>query len=253
MSAEAAYASWAPAGRTWSLWVKPVLFAHLSSDLPEGEVALVPSLELGAAVARLPAPDRCLGLVLDLPGEAGVRAGLLLAERGYHPVPLYNAAPGAPALERVPVRSTLEALVAVTPALRLGALPERAPPAFLLDARRSGVAGRPDEGLFDNRSVCFPTDFPSAATLQRAGIQGMVLVQPEGTAPARDLSYTLELWQRAGLPISAISLQGEMTLTPIRVQRPSWYSWVWYRALTLMGLRRSELGGFGGYIEAALG
>jgi len=47
----------------------------------------------------------------------------------------------------------------------------------------------PDE--FDNRSVCFTTDFPSANFLSAQRVGGVVLVQQTGTRPQLDLAHVL--------------------------------------------------------------
>src|SRR5262249_4051165 len=81
---------------------------------------------------------------------------------------------------------------------RLAHVPDAAPPAFLLDARRGGVEPR-TRGVFDNRSFCTSSDFPSAETLLRADIRRVLLLQDWTTIPATDLAPTLRDWQKAGL------------------------------------------------------
>jgi len=210
----------------------------------------------------VPAIETRSALVLDLPGAEGVLRGLELAARGYRPVPLYNAVPlpgGEPPLD--PLTSRPVAAVQVLPilhALKTGAtilgqidLPPDAPPVFLLDAHRRG-AGRkmlPDE--FDNRSVCFTTDFPSANFLAAQHIARVVLVQPSGQQPQLDLAHVLRRWQQSGIAIQLKRLDVPGPSVPCEVARPSWFGAMFQRALSMVGLHYGEAGGFGGWVTSS--
>src|SRR6185503_10656841 len=164
MTKEEIFDIWAPPGARWSPWVKPVLFA--SMDRPPGAFSPAPpEWEIDWA----PRPEEKVALVIDLRGADSVCAGLTLANRGYRPIPLFNAMPspgsfgilgGVPALIDVAPISTALWLGAEQLA-QLDLLPE-APPAFLLDANRRGEGLLAAPGHFDNRSISFVTDFPSA-------------------------------------------------------------------------------------------
>jgi hypothetical protein len=52
--------------------------------------------------------------------------------------------------------------------------------------------------------MAFKTDFPSEATLQRAGIADVVVIQCGRNAPASDVSATLADWQSAGISIRSL-------------------------------------------------
>ena len=207
----------------------------------------------------VPAIETRSALVLDLPGAEGVRLGLDLAARGYRPVPLYNAVPvssGEPLLDLMTGRPV--AAVQVLPivhALKEGAtslglidLPADAPPVFLLDAHRR-AAGRkmlPDE--FDNRSVCFTTDFPSANFLFAQRIGCVVLVQRTGEQPQLDLAHVLRRWQQSGITVQLKRLDAPGPPVPCEIQRPSWFGTMFQRALSMVGLHYGEAGGFGGWV-----
>src|ERR1700744_491178 len=89
MNKDQIFTAWAPDASLWSQWAKPVLFAHVydvpmaqeSSEAPPTNVNWCPPIEEKVV------------LVVDLPGADGVWMGMSLAERGYRPVPLYNAIP----------------------------------------------------------------------------------------------------------------------------------------------------------------
>jgi hypothetical protein len=251
---------WAPERARWSKWAKPVLFAHLDAVKPAPaapvehatvepatieSTAVEPTTVEPATVEPAPPPpprltgvppaDGATAVVVDLPGASGVSAGLLLAEAGYRPVPLYNAVPSpragatisrgpvvvdtAEALDalrsgdEIPRASVVVDLTEVLDALRSGAtrlatlrVADEAPPAFLLDARRR-IGDLPvlRPGDFDNRSVSLPTDFPSANLLLASGIRRVVVVQPDEGQPQADLAHTLRRWQDAGIEVLVLA------------------------------------------------
>ncbi len=254
MNREEIFSTWAPEASPWSRWAKPVLFAYLDSALSQILVT-----ETAGDVSWSPPPNEKVALVLDLPGAEGVLAGVALAARGYRPVPLYNAVPlpfGGPLLD--PLTNRAVAAVNVLPiisALRKGAeqlvqlnVPFDAPPAFLLDANRRGDGRKMDPVEFDNRSISFTTDFPSANFLASHGIQRMMLVQKHGFEPQSDLAHSLRRWQDGGLKLERLRLDPPSRPESFEVPRPSWYGAMFQRALSSIGLRRSGTGGFGEWV-----
>ncbi|HET7545899.1 MAG TPA: hypothetical protein VFK05_38790 [Polyangiaceae bacterium] len=262
LSREQTFDLWAPASSPWSPWVKPVLFAYLPEPAPT-QLSAAPTIPLNVA-AWAPAADGSCSVLIDLPGVLSVRLAEALVLQGYRPVPLFNAVPfplrGADSgamLPLVDVDSIADALQAASARLaeHLRALPPEAPPAFLLDANRR--SGRPPEpGAFDNRSLSLPTDFPSAAFLQSRGIARALLALDSAHAlasdgqPEADLAHTLLRWQEAGIRIESCAIDSDLELhSPphrITVERPRWYRAIWHNALSVLGLRRNPLGGFGG-------
>src|SRR5512142_3142796 len=95
MRKEECFAIWAPAGVVWAQWAKPVSFVDLDPLLLTHEADpgdwKVPGLE------RVPT-ERNLAVVIDLPSEDAVRAGVMLARLGYRPVPLFNGTDGQHAI-----------------------------------------------------------------------------------------------------------------------------------------------------------
>jgi len=239
MTREELYSVWAPQGSTWTPWAKAVLFAQMTGD------------DLVATVTGdfdLPAIkfSQSMAIVLDLPGAMGVDVAVELAQLGYRPVPLYNAIPGL--WEIVDVSSVARAIRTRTEELAAIQLPFNAPPAFLLDVNRRGGDVKGTPGKFDNRSICFPTDFPSAAFMCAQGITSALLLTLSDHEPEADLSHTLVRWQEAGLPILAASLAEGGKPRPITVTRPSRFRGLWYGWLAALGFRRSPLGGYGGLV-----
>jgi hypothetical protein len=253
MNKEEIFSIWAPENSIWSRWAKPVLFAHLDSALSHIQVTSAPS-----DVGWSPPPHERVAIVLDLPSAEGVLTGLALAGRGYRPVPLYNALP-LPFGETLLSPATISRVAAVDvlpiiSALRMGAkllaqlsLPSDAPPALLLDANRRGVR-KMIPGEFDNRSVSFTTDFPSANFLASQAIQGVLLVQRQVLEPQPDLAHTLRRWQDGGLTLERARLDPLSPREPFEVSRPAWYGAMFQRVLSAIGFRRSSAGGFGAWV-----
>jgi hypothetical protein len=259
MNKEELFSVWAPDASVWSPWVKPVLFAHIEPAPPIAPDAL-PEPEVSWA----PAASERYALVLDLPGVDGVFIAMAMAEIGYRPVPLFNALP-SPAGTRILDPATGRAIAAVnvlpilsalrdkTSALADMKLPADAPPVFILDANRRGdrPVMYPDE--FDNRAVCFTTDFPSANFLGAHGIHRALLVQQIALVPQPDLAHVLRRWQEAGVRLERKQLASAQPLEAFEVARPSWFGSMFQRALIMAGLRRGATGGFGAWVPEASG
>jgi hypothetical protein len=250
MSNEHVFEIWAPPGGLWSDWVKPVLFSYMPGDDPE------PGHTPQAWDTKW-APDarESIALVFDLPGVEGVAAAIAVAAIGYRPVPLYNAIPtpisvtlpdGSDSIRSAAVdaKAIMGELYRSSRALAGTVLPPDAPPAFLLDANRRG-AFVPAPRDFDNRSVCFTTDFPSADFLKAQGIRGAVLVQASGDQPQADLAHTLRCWQKGGIELQRKRLDVAGPPAPLKVTPISVARRIWEKAMEALGLRQSPAEGFG--------
>lgn len=247
------FATWAPPESIWSDWAKPILFAHApefepTNSVPPADVDLI-----------APRSDGHTALILDLPGAAGVTLAPAILRLGYRPVPLYNGAPSevlratdpATLSEVVNVRPILRALIAFAPQVRELSqhLPSDAPPAFLLHRDRRTAHAAPKPGLFDNRSVSLPTDFPSASLLLSRGISSVLLIQSAGEPPQADLAHTLLRYQSAGIRLLELSPDQQAGAPrPLHVDTPRWYRSIFQRMLAAFGLIRHSLGGFGGVL-----
>jgi hypothetical protein len=247
------FSLWAPDASIWSRWAKPVLF----SSIPP---LLTPAPNDPADTGWCPPSDDKTALVLDLPGAEGVFLGVALAALGYRPVPLYNALPLPPGessafslgvrkpIAAVDVLPILDALIAGSDQLVRLTLPPNAPPVFLLDANRGGIGRTMKENEFDNRSISFTTDFPSANFLASRGIERVILVQKHVIEPQNDLAHSFCRWQEGGLKLGRVTLAPRSGPEPFEVRRPSWYGLMFQRALDSLGLRRSGVGGFGAWV-----
>ena len=245
MNQEEIYSVWASETSIWSRWVAPVLFAQAdwSSINPE------PS----ASPQRFPWLEKLAGdtaLIVDLPGAGSVEFGFSAAASGFRPIPLYNSSPApssssSASIDMHPIEDAISRLTAPLHAL---ALPEQAPPAFLLDSVRLVGTTQAMLGFFDNRWMVVPQDFPSANFLIEHGIQRVLLIQKERFNPQEDLAHCLLRWQDAGIKVLSKGINDDLPPQEITVKRPSRYRSLWYRALAQLGFRRNSVGGFGSYI-----
>lgn len=253
MNKEEVFKIWAPEESLWSQWTKPVLFAHL--DTPSWDASETADADVACDAHWAPPAAEKTALVLDLPGADGVLAGLALAARGYWPVPLYNAVPlPSPASYTNQMVAAVNVLPIIR-ALRNGAeqlaaihIPSDAPPAFLLDANRQGDGRKMQPDAFDNRSICFTTDFPSGIYLAGHGIQHVLFVQKQRALIPADLAHLLRRWQDAGFRLERLRLDSPHNREPFEVSRPSWYGMMFQRALSALGLYRAKGGGFGDWV-----
>lgn len=291
--ARSVFHAWAPPGAAWSPWVKPVTFASLDSAAAPapGTAAATVRARPPVDVSWAPPAAGDTAVVVDLPGEAGVWAGLALAGLGYRPIPLYNAVPGpdarppaaflvppeplpglpaaspaavlayarpsldeVTALSLVDVGPTRAALVAAADALPALGLPATAPPAFLLDAHRGRSGTHAIAGRFDNRSVCLSGDFPTPALLVARGVRRVLVVRDGRAALAFDLSRTLLAWQEAGIALSEKRLDFPGIPVPLMVRRPGPLRRAAHQFWVALFLRpRPGDGAFGGYIPSGSG
>lgn len=235
---ERCFELWAPEASPWSAWAKPVLFSEMDRvALRPASAGIAPEL-----VDQLPAFDAATALVVDLNGRDAVGAGLALALKGWRPVPLFNATTAPKAL--VDVVPIMEVLLGGAEALQEMTVRDDAPPAFLLDARR--MNGSPAPGDYDNRSITLPQDFPSATFLRSRGIRTALLIQLGANRAKDDLDHVLLRWQQGGIALRSKDLKG-MTYD-LEVSPPSMFRKGWYRLIVLLGLRRSNVGGFGAMV-----
>lgn len=245
MNNEEAYLAWAPPRVRWSDWAKPVAFAQATPPVAsEAE----PSPLHGWQTIRLdwlPAPSDT-AIVADLPGPSAVTFGLALADQGYRPIPLFNACTGPS--EIVNMQQIIRALFAAAGELAGMNIPERAPPAFLIDSERLQGGSAVQPGRFDNRWMVFPQDFPSANVLLGERIQQVLVVRNGPISVPDDLAHVLVRWQEGGIELLGQDAQSAGPPQPLQVSRPKGFKTIWYRLLAMAGLRRNSAGGFGSVI-----
>jgi hypothetical protein len=250
LSARDIYSIWAPSTSVWSQWAKPVLFAQLNP-------AAVRPLNLNKVIASLGMSwlsnydTQYTGIVVNLPAVQSVAMGIALAQSGYQPVPLFNAANGPGAV--IPLDEIQSAVVTGAATLQSITTREQAPPAFLIDSDRIKGAIPPSPGAFDNRWVLFPQDFPSGTFLSSRNIDQMIVVQAAPMPLQDDLKAILYRWKKANVEILGKTLNATGEL-PGKLNLGfrglggfvTW--WIVSLALMRIGSRRNNVGGFGSMI-----
>jgi hypothetical protein len=229
------YRQWTPANDPWSAWVKPVLFGCMDEDVEPRSMAAAPSwlhddifepvASAQSANLRAHAPYRHrlevrdTVLVVDLPGEIAVRVGVAVIGYGFRPVPLFNVVYWEAAI--IDMRPTMRALV--DGAAQIAAVRASSPPAFLLHADRMSGRHLIRPGVFDNRSVCSESDFPSADALWNFGIRRALLMEQSSDRPSFDLEPTLFDWQNRGIVLWRKLAGSPSPATPyVLKHRPVW-------------------------------
>lgn len=243
---------WAPEGGRWSLWAKPVLFHDIGprnvpdvQPSPEGSAYRTAAEgPLAPAFAAIPAESSEALVVIDLPGAESVAHALLAAAAGYRPVPLFAGCYRATAT--IHQHGLREALIEATPHLKARRLPLDAPPAFLLDSQRLGVAA-PPPGVFDNRWCVFPQDFPSASKLLHHGLRRALVIRRSKKIDS-DLATVLARWRDAGLTVALDHPDTGETVPLDDLKAPAESESPWHRSTLLSGLRPSPTGGFGAVV-----
>ncbi|MCU0857691.1 MAG: hypothetical protein MUC65_04730 [Pontiellaceae bacterium] len=245
MNNEDIFLTWAPNVSPWSAWAKPVLFASMRgiTSVPKNQPDMSPESPSDAVWQVSFANDTAL--ILDLPGETSVRAGLAMAEKGWRPVPLFNGC-HASYLSRmiVDTRPLIQSLIYGLPVLQQTKLSADAPPAFLLDQRRLSGSSLISPGDYDNRWCIVPQDMPSARYLKQAGIRRVILF---ADTVMDDLAHILRRYEEGGLLLSIIR-PAQMQEASLSVPKPQLFRSIWYRIQVLSGLRRNAAGGFGALI-----
>ena len=194
MTGREAYRIWAPAGRKWTDWVRPVPFAAAGES---SRTYFDPNFSVPAA-DYVDENYAGAAIIVDLPGTESVREGIALAKAGYRPVPIYNGTleqPGARAA--VDNQSVGMALVTAARELEQIEICDGALPAFLTDSSRMNRY-RMDTALFDNSWDVYAQDLPSAEYFIESGIWKIVVI---GESVSKDLRKILYGFQKKRMRI----------------------------------------------------
>jgi len=194
MTGKETFQIWAPAGKKWVDWVRPVPFVEMNEH----------SKNYNLAIFEVPAIDFLhekfsdAAIIVDLPGAESVMEGLALAKLGYRPIPIFNGT-----IEQSGARATVDNQT-VGVALEWGAnileginIPEDAPPAFLTDSNRLHRF-KMDVTMFDNSWDVYPQDIPSADYMLSNGINKIIIVSDKFS---RDLKKVLYSYQKKKIEI----------------------------------------------------
>jgi len=199
MTNKEAYKIWAPFGKRWTDWVRPVPFIAARADVKGYHIGqlCVPGIECVDETWKNAA------VIVDLPGDESVEIGLALAKLGYRPIPIYNGT-----IEQENARATVDNQT-VGAALLHGAnileqieIKDDALPVFLLDKNRLNRF-KVDISVFDNSWDVYPQDLPSADYFLKNGINEIIVIS---NTLSRDLKVVFRKFRKKGIHIRLIPI-----------------------------------------------
>ncbi len=191
------YKIWAPAGKKWVDWVRPVPFVEME-HFSKGYASTGVGETSTYRAAYVSEGCRDTAIIVDLPGAESVKEGIALAGKGYRPIPIFNGtAEQKNARAATNNESASLALMHYAPQLAQISIEEDAPPAFLTDRNRLQRC-RVDLGVFDNSWDVYHQDLPTAEYFLKSGVRRIVIV---GASVARDLAKILCPFQKNGIEI----------------------------------------------------
>lgn len=199
MTNKEAYKVWAPFGKKWIDWVRPVPFIAAEEDVKGYHAGnlLIPRIDF------LDESWKQAAVIVDLPGDESVEIGLALAKLGYRPIPIYNGT-----IEQKNARATVDnqtvgaALLHGAELLEQMEIKEDALPVFLLDKNRLNRF-KLDVSVFDNSWDVYPQDLPSADYFLQNGIQKIIVIS---NTLSRDLKGVFRKFRKKGMQIHLIKI-----------------------------------------------
>lgn len=194
MTNKEAYKIWAPFGKKWVDWVRPVPFVGMNEYSKQYNFS-------GLSITTIDYIDESFShtaIIVDLPGIQSVMEGIGLAKVGYRPIPVYNGT-----IEQLCARATVDNQ-SVGMALMWGAeklvdidISDEALPAFLLDSNRMNRF-KMEISIFDNSWDLYHQDLPSAEYFINNGIRKIVVI---GECISKDLKKIFYGFQKKGISI----------------------------------------------------
>ena len=194
MTVKELYKIWAPYGKKWVDWVRPVPFVELNhyNKMYNHSSFSIPIINYVDANCKNTA------VIVDLPGMESVEEGIGLAKLGFRPIPIFNGT-----AEQNGARATVDnqsagiALALAVNELVKIELKDDALPAFLTDRNRL-QRYKMDVSVFDNSWDVYPQDLPTAEYLLNNDIKKLIVV---GRDVAKDLKKILYDYQKKGIEI----------------------------------------------------
>ena len=189
------YRIWAPEGKRWVGWVRPVAFV----DIDKMNIEYF-SMNEDVAPAKYIEGElyNNAAIIVDLPGEDSVIEGIALAKMGYRPVPIFNGT-----LQQIHSRATsdnvsvVKALAVYARQLESIEIKDDALPAFLTDNNRL-ARYKLDISVFDNSWDVYHQDLPSANYFLEHNISKIIVI---GNEVPRDLKKIFVEYQRMNIEI----------------------------------------------------
>lgn len=194
MTGKEVYKKWAPTGKRWVDWVRPVPFIGIDTPYQVHEF-------IGDSIPKIFYINKLskdTAIIIDIEGVDSIKEGIALAHLGYRPIPIFNGTNPSIGVSSTTNNAMIEPLL-VWGALELEkiVLEEDAPPVFLLDRNRLNRY-KIDPSIFDNSWDIYPQDIPSSDYFLQNGITKIVV---RGNQLSRDLKKVLYPYQKKNIKI----------------------------------------------------
>ena len=188
------YKIWAPYGKKWVDWVRPVPFINIDTQKTSQEFIdySIPDIFYIKEVLK----DTII--IIDIDGVDSIREGIALSRLGYRPIPIFNGTNPTLGSKATTNNAIIENLL-VWGALELKniKIENEAPPVFLLDSNRLNRY-KINSSIFDNSWDIYPQDIPSPQYLLKNGITKIIV---RGNSLHNDLSKVLYKYQKNNIKI----------------------------------------------------
>ena len=194
MTGKEVYKKWAPTGKRWVDWVRPVPFIGIDTPYQVYEF-IDDSIPKIFYINNL---SKDTAIIIDIEGVDSIKEGIALAHLGYRPIPIFNGTNPSIGVSSTTNNAMIEPLL-VWGALELEkiVLEEDVPPVFLLDRNRLNRY-KIDPSIFDNSWDIYPQDIPSPDYFLQNGITKIVV---RGNQLSRDLKKVLYPYQKKNIKI----------------------------------------------------
>lgn len=194
MTGKEVYKKWAPTGKRWVDWVRPVPFIGIDNPYQVYEI-IDDSIPKIFYINNL---SKDTAIIIDIEGVDSIKEGIALAHLGYRPIPIFNGTNPSIGVSSTTNNAMIEPLL-VWGALELEkiVLEEDVPPVFLLDRNRLNRY-KIDPSIFDNSWDIYPQDIPSPDYFLQNGITKIVV---RGNQLSRDLKKVLYPYQKKNIKI----------------------------------------------------
>lgn len=184
MTKKDVYRAWAPVGKKWVDWVRPVPFVELHGHIERFN----PSTFILPCLVKFEL-DEHTAIVVDLPGPRSVEIGILLAQKGMRPIPIYNGV-----MEQMGARATSDndsffgALIWGASILNKTEIKDDACPVFLTDSNRL-MRRKMNESIFDNSWDIYHQDLPTEEYFLNNGITKIVIISEKLSKDLKDIFF----------------------------------------------------------------
>lgn len=205
------YKRWAPFGKKWVDWVRPVPFTLINEKFKVSEIYnfYIPNLNYINEVKS------DIAIIVDLPGCDSIMEGIALAKIGYRPIPIYNGTNEQEgSMATTDNHSIVAGLIWGIKELEKINLDDNAPPVFLLDTNRMNRF-KMNISVFDNSWDIYNQDIPSAEFFIKNGINKIIV---RGKKMQTDLKKILYNFQKKGIRI--LISDGYEEAREIKIKKP---------------------------------